>query len=144
MMEEEKEEERRLLQSMTDIVEEISCIPDYRNAFKKQFCNLSRRLKLLAPMFEEIRENADAIPDEILETLRPLNEALESSRDLLKFGSEGSKIRLVRSPYLPVKDSIFNPQIQFSIVDLSSSVAIRATFFLGSWHWFYPSRSLDQ
>ncbi|XP_078428919.1 U-box domain-containing protein 12-like [Wolffia australiana] len=88
-------DEKGLIQALNEIVDDVSSIPDYRNAFKKQFCNLSRRLKLLAPMCEEVRESGDAIPAETLETLRPLLAALASSRELLRFGSEGSKIRLV-------------------------------------------------
>lgn len=90
-----EDEEKSLLRTMNEVLEEISSIPDYRNAYKKQFCNLSRRLKLLTPMLEEIRESTDAIDAETMETLRPLGEALQSSSELLRFGSEGSKICLV-------------------------------------------------
>lgn len=84
-----------VVQKMIGAVEGIAAAPDYRNAFKKQFCSLARRLKLLAPMFEELRDSTDSIPAEAAAALVPLQEALESARELLGFGSEGSKICLV-------------------------------------------------
>uniref|UniRef100_A0A1D1XU08 RING-type E3 ubiquitin transferase n=1 Tax=Anthurium amnicola TaxID=1678845 RepID=A0A1D1XU08_9ARAE len=84
-----------VVQKMIEAVEEIAAVSDYRNAFKKQFCSLSRRLKLLAPMFEEVRDNTSSISAAAAAALVSLQQALESARDLLRFGSEGSKICLV-------------------------------------------------
>ncbi|CAI0474887.1 unnamed protein product [Linum tenue] len=98
-MEEEKkskeEAPRLLVQSLIDMVNEIASISDYRCSVKKQYCNLARRLKLLTPMFEEIRESKEAIPEETLDSLASLQVALGSAKELLRFGSEGSKIYLV-------------------------------------------------
>lgn len=84
-----------LVQSLIDTVNEISTISDYRCTVKKQYCNLARRLKLLTPMFEEIKETKEAIPEETAKALVSLKEALASAKELLRFGSEGSKIYLV-------------------------------------------------
>ncbi|CAK9188297.1 unnamed protein product [Ilex paraguariensis] len=89
-------EKEALIQNLIDIVNEISAIADYRCTVKKQYCNLSRRLKLLTPMFEEIRDSKEPVLEESFKALASLKEALESARDLLRFGSEGSKIYLVR------------------------------------------------
>ncbi|GMI92144.1 plant U-box 13, ARABIDOPSIS THALIANA PLANT U-BOX 13 [Hibiscus trionum] len=91
-MEEQKGE---LVQSLIDAVNQIAPIGDYRCAVKKEFCNLARRLKLLTPMFEEIRESKEQIPEETVKALVSLKEALISAKELLRFGSEGSKIYLV-------------------------------------------------
>ncbi|KAK8641467.1 hypothetical protein V6N13_010870 [Hibiscus sabdariffa] len=91
-MEEDKGE---LVQSLIDAVNQIAPIGDYRCAVKKEFCNLARRLKLLTPMFEEIRESKEQIPEETVKALVSLKEALVSAKELLRFGSEGSKIYLV-------------------------------------------------
>ncbi|KAA8543899.1 hypothetical protein F0562_021924 [Nyssa sinensis] len=90
-----EDEKGALIQKLIDIVSEISAISEYRCAVKKQFCNLARRLKLLTPMFEEIRESKEPLPEESFKALSSLKEALESARELLRFGSEGSKIYLV-------------------------------------------------
>ncbi|MCD7458116.1 U-box domain-containing protein 13 [Datura stramonium] len=90
------EEERGVLaQKLTEVVNEISAISDFRVSVKKEYCNLARRLKLLIPMFEEIRDSKESIPEDSMKALVSLKEALESTKKLLKFGSEGSKIYLV-------------------------------------------------
>lgn len=79
-----------------ELVNEIASISDYRPTVKKQYCNLARRLKLLIPMFEEIRDmNKDAIPEDTSRAVKAFKEALESAAELLRFGSEGSKLYLV-------------------------------------------------
>lgn len=90
-----EEDKGALAQSLIDVVNEISCASDYRCPVKKQYCNLARRLKLLVPMFEEIRESKEPIPEESLKALLSLKDALGYARELLRFGSEGSKIYLV-------------------------------------------------
>ncbi|KAL9416003.1 hypothetical protein AB3S75_039239 [Citrus x aurantiifolia] len=90
-----EDEKGVLVQSLIDTVNEISTISDYRGTVKKQYCNLARRLKLLTPMFEEIKESKEAIPEETAKALVSLKEALASAQELLRFGSEGSKIYLV-------------------------------------------------
>ncbi|XP_055829473.1 U-box domain-containing protein 13-like isoform X1 [Solanum dulcamara] len=90
------EEERGVLaQKLIEVVNEISAISDFRTSVKKEYCNLARRLKLLIPMFEEIRDSKEPVPDDSMKALGSLKEALESTKELLKFGSEGSKIYLV-------------------------------------------------
>ncbi|KAD6119845.1 hypothetical protein E3N88_11116 [Mikania micrantha] len=79
---------------LIDIVNEISSISDYRSTIRKPFFNLSRRLKLLNPLFEEIRDVKEALPDNSFQSLLSLVEALESAKELLRLGSEGSKISL--------------------------------------------------
>ncbi|XWS53134.1 hypothetical protein CRYUN_Cryun11dG0131800 [Craigia yunnanensis] len=90
-----EEEKGVLVQSLIDAVNQIASIGDYRCAVKKEYCNLARRLKLLTPMFEEIRESKEQIPEETVKALISLKEALVSAKELLRFGSEGSKIYLV-------------------------------------------------
>ncbi|CAL5340347.1 unnamed protein product [Camellia sinensis] len=83
-----EDEKGALVQKLIDIVNEISTISDYRCTVKKQYCNLARRLKLLTPMFEEIRDCKEPVPEESFKALESLKEALESARDLLRIGSE--------------------------------------------------------
>lgn len=91
-MEDDKE---ALSQKLIERVNEISAISDYRSTVKKQYTNLARRLKLLIPMFEEIRDSKDPLPDYSIKSLASLVNVLESAKELLRFGSEGSKIYLV-------------------------------------------------
>ena len=97
----EEENGGLVVQSLIETVNEIASISDYRCAVKKQYCNLARRLKLLTPMLEEIRDSKDSIiPQQTLKALVSLKQALDSAKDLLKFGSEGSKIYMVCTPLL--------------------------------------------
>ncbi|RWV91094.1 hypothetical protein GW17_00046648, partial [Ensete ventricosum] len=86
---------RALVERMAEAAEEISAISDYRNAYRKQFCDLSRRMKLLEPMFQELKESKDPIPEQAVRSLVQLKLALDSARELLRLGNEGSKIFLV-------------------------------------------------
>ncbi|CAM8879098.1 unnamed protein product [Rhodiola kirilowii] len=92
MMEDEK---GWLAQALIDTVNEIAAISDFRPTVKKQYCNLARRLMLLTPMFEEIKESKDGVPEESINALMALRDALNYTKEILKFGSKGSKIYLV-------------------------------------------------
>ncbi|CAI9297925.1 unnamed protein product [Lactuca saligna] len=91
----EEGEKGGLIQKLIDIVNEISAISDYQYTVKKLFSNLARRLKLLTPLFEEIRDIKEPLSDDSHQALVSLMEAMESAKELLRIGSEGSKIYLV-------------------------------------------------
>ena len=111
----EEENGGLVVQSLIETVNEIASISDYRCAVKKQYCNLARRLKLLTPMLEEIRDSKDSIiPQQTLKALVSLKQALDSAKDLLKFGSEGSKIYMVCTPP-PLVCFFLNDSFSFSI-----------------------------
>nr|GMD61336.1 U-box domain-containing protein 13-like [Ipomoea batatas] len=89
------DEKEAIARQLIELANEISAISDFRSMVKKQYCNLARRLKLLTPLFEEIRDSKESLPEASLKALLSLKAALESAKDLLKFGGEGSKIFLV-------------------------------------------------
>lgn len=90
-----EEDGATLSRKLIDLVAEISAISEYRGTVKKQYTNLARRLKLLTPMFEEIRDTKDQLPDDTVKAMASLVTKLESAKEMLRFGSEGSKIYLV-------------------------------------------------
>ncbi|XP_051121478.1 U-box domain-containing protein 14 [Andrographis paniculata] len=94
MMAEEKEE--GLLGQLCDVVATISALPDCRAVSKKMFCNLVRRVKLLSPLFEELKDGGaggeNELPDDVVKGLESLRIALDSAFELLKSLLEGSKI----------------------------------------------------
>lgn len=99
-----EEDKGTAAQSLIDVVNEIASISDYRITVKKLCSNLARRLKLLVPMFEEIRESNEPINEVTMGTLLSLKEAMSSAKDYLKFCSEGSKIYMVRLYFLSLFD----------------------------------------
>ncbi|XP_010503261.1 PREDICTED: U-box domain-containing protein 13-like [Camelina sativa] len=125
-----EEEKATAAQSLIDVVNEIAAISDYRITVKKLCYNLARRLKLLVPMFEEIRESNEPISEVTLANLVGLKEAMSSAKDYLKFCSEGSKIYLVMereqvtSKLLEVCVKLEQSlsQIQYEDLDISDEV----------------------
>ncbi|XP_047310525.1 U-box domain-containing protein 13-like [Impatiens glandulifera] len=89
-----EEEKRTLARNLIEIVDDISSIPDFRCSVKRQYYNLARKLKLLTPMFEEIRDSKEPLQKESFVTLSSLKESLEFAREVLRLGSEGSRIYL--------------------------------------------------
>ncbi|GJQ91394.1 U-box domain-containing protein 13-like protein isoform X1 [Tanacetum coccineum] len=93
------EDKGGLIQKLLDTVNEISSITDYRCSVKKVFANLARRLKLLNPLFEEIRDGNEACLDDdelnLNEWLVKLLEHMECAKEVLRLGSQGSKIYLL-------------------------------------------------
>ncbi|KFK33987.1 hypothetical protein AALP_AA5G087000 [Arabis alpina] len=90
-----EEDKGTTAQSLIDVVNEIASVSDYRITVKKLCSNLARRLKLLVPMFEEIRESNEPIDEDTMVTLLSLKEAMCFAKDYLRFCSEGSKIYMV-------------------------------------------------
>ncbi|XP_078180676.1 protein spotted leaf 11-like isoform X2 [Carex rostrata] len=82
---------------LSALLEEIAAIPDFRNSFRKLLHALSRRIKLLDPLAEELLDKGSGpTPDPAVQrTLEPLLAALGEAKDFLNFASEGSKIYLV-------------------------------------------------
>ncbi|XP_057772169.1 U-box domain-containing protein 13 [Salvia miltiorrhiza] len=91
----DEDDKAALSRKLIDLIGEISAFSDYRTTVKRQYTNLARRLKLLTPMFEEIRDSKEPLPEDSIRGLEALASALESAKELLRFGSEGSKIYLV-------------------------------------------------
>ncbi|KAK9168680.1 hypothetical protein Syun_000820 [Stephania yunnanensis] len=87
-MEESKEVVNRLL----EIVKEISGFPECRNTSKKLYSNLSRRMKLLSPLFEELKDSEEVLGDDDLRALVCMKIAFEAARELLRSVNEESNL----------------------------------------------------
>ncbi|KAL3830510.1 hypothetical protein ACJIZ3_019312 [Penstemon smallii] len=76
------------------IIESVKNIGEYRKTQRKECLNLVRRLNLLLPVLEEIRDVDRTIPDSGIECLKRLKRSFQSAKKLLKMCHSCSKIFL--------------------------------------------------
>ena len=81
-----------LMTRLVDSVKEISTLPECRNVSKKMHDNLVRRIKLLSPMFDELKDINEELSEEETKGFELLRTALDSAKELLKLVVEGSKV----------------------------------------------------
>ncbi|KAL2512539.1 U-box domain-containing protein 15 [Abeliophyllum distichum] len=93
MEEEGSKENAELVREMVEVIEKVGSYVGFRRTQSKECLNLVRRLKLLVPLLEEIR---DLDTDEALSCscLLNLKKALFAAKKLLKNCNSGSKIYL--------------------------------------------------
>ncbi|GAB2289297.1 U-box domain-containing protein 15 [Dionaea muscipula] len=75
-------------------IELICSIGDYRVTQRKESLSLVRRIKLLLPFLDEIKELGEPIPEPAQPFLHDLKKAIFAAKKLLKICSESSKIYL--------------------------------------------------
>jgi hypothetical protein len=85
-----------LISHLIELVNEISNISEYtKRIFRTESCNLTRRVKLLAPLFDEVKEQKRSLPEEALSCFKLIEHALQSARELLKSCHSGSRLYAV-------------------------------------------------
>lgn len=92
MSQKSEEESKEVLESIVEVVKEVSALPECALPWKKQYCNLVRRVKLLSPFFEELIDCETPLGELEIQALVSFKAALESARDLLRSVNEGSKL----------------------------------------------------
>lgn len=83
-----------LVQKILETVNAITSIGEFKT-HKKNCATLTRRVKLLVPLFEEVRELRLPLSEEAGTCFRALDVALYSAKDLVVLCSKGSKLYLV-------------------------------------------------
>lgn len=91
----EGDESNDLVAEMIEIIETVGSYMGFRRTQRKECLKLVRRLKLLIPLFEEIKEMNQSIPTRAFQSFVTLKKALLSAKKLLKHCNFGSKIFLV-------------------------------------------------
>jgi len=77
---------------LADSIREISGLPECQNVCKKMYGNLIRRVKLLSPLFEDLKDCDESLSDEEIEAFESLRVALDLTMILLKSVNHGSKL----------------------------------------------------
>eukprot|EP00249_Psilotum_nudum_P015817 c25532_g2_i2 orf=262-2265(+) len=83
-----------LIQSLIDLVNEIGAIGEYRKVIRKECANLTRRVMLMVPLLEELKEFRQQFPQKALACFSSLERALWDAKELLRLCHDGSKIYL--------------------------------------------------
>lgn len=99
-----------LVQRILEIVNVISSIGEFKT-HKKECSILTRRVKLLVPIFEEARDLNLSLSEEGIKCMNALEAALTTAKVLLLLCNKGSKLYLVTF-------RLFT----FNIIILSSSI----------------------
>ncbi|WCJ19271.1 U-box domain-containing protein 14 [Euphorbia peplus] len=81
-----------LMSRLIGSVKEISGLPECRNVYKKMHGNLVRRIKLLSPLFEELKDGNCELSEDGFIGFEQLKVALDFALQLLKSAYEGSKL----------------------------------------------------
>ncbi|KAH7282104.1 hypothetical protein KP509_35G012000 [Ceratopteris richardii] len=84
-----------LIARLINLVNEISDLGEHKRIFKTECSNLTRRVKLLAPLFEELKEIKRVVTDQATLRFRQIEHALQDARNLLQSCHLESKIYLV-------------------------------------------------
>ncbi|XP_028765462.1 U-box domain-containing protein 15 [Neltuma alba] len=84
-----------VVEEIQRVIESVAQFGEYRKTHRKECHNLARRMKILLPLIEEIRDLGPHIPEKGITWLKHLKDALVFAKKLLKMCSEGSKIHLV-------------------------------------------------
>ncbi|CAA0825336.1 U-box domain-containing protein 14 [Striga hermonthica] len=90
----ESTRDEALLGQLSESVREIYELPECRTVSRKMYCNLVRRVKLLSPLFEELKDVGEdgELGDDVVRGLESLRIALDSALELLKSVHKWSKI----------------------------------------------------
>lgn len=81
-----------VVSQLGEALREISGLPEYNGICKKVYGDLIRRVKLLSPLFEELRDGDEELELDVLKGLELLKIALDSAAELLRSVSRGSKL----------------------------------------------------
>ncbi|KAK7293023.1 hypothetical protein RJT34_15883 [Clitoria ternatea] len=80
----------QVLQNLTTIANQISNITSFKSLIKPQCSDLTRRIRFLAPLFQELQ--SDVVPYHVLSSLE---HALLNAKDFLDFATRGSQLFMV-------------------------------------------------
>eukprot|EP00250_Pteridium_aquilinum_P023123 c26241_g1_i1 orf=2-883(-) len=92
---EEGGDDALLMESLLKTVNEITQITNFHGSHKRQCVNLVRRIKVMLPLFEEMKEIQSHVPEAAVTVFKTLESVLQSAKVLLQFCHNGSKLYLV-------------------------------------------------
>ena len=85
-----------LLDELLALVNDVTAIGDEVKSQRDNCWNLTRRIKLLAPLFEQIRKLKSPLPPAALMKFQEMRTAFQNAKSLLEECKNGSRMYLVR------------------------------------------------
>ncbi|KAJ8762173.1 hypothetical protein K2173_007327 [Erythroxylum novogranatense] len=109
-----------LPQEIVDLIESVAEFADYRKTYRKECYSLVRRMQLLLPFIDEIRDRCETpLPEKVIDCLNRLKKALCLAKKQLKLCNEGSKIYLaVESEAVMTRFSATNDKLCRALQDV--------------------------
>ncbi|KAF2288693.1 hypothetical protein GH714_010609 [Hevea brasiliensis] len=104
-----------LLAKLNGILDDISAITEFQCSVRHQCRHLLRRLRLLAPLCEELQEFQEKVPQHTLKAFVSLMDAFIKAKGLLQFCSHGSKIymfELVHTQFARSQEQLDTPELE--------------------------------
>lgn len=85
-----------LVQKILETINVLTSIGEFKT-HRNECHSLTRRVKLLVPLFEDVRDLRLSLPDEALTCFSAMDRTLNAAKDLLLLCNKGSKIYLVHT-----------------------------------------------
>ncbi|GKV23878.1 hypothetical protein SLEP1_g33561 [Rubroshorea leprosula] len=120
-----------VVRELMEVIDTVGSYTGYRKTQRKECLNLVRRLKLLIPLLEEMRELEESVSGLALNSLVNLKKALLAAKKLLKDCNYGSKIYLameseaVTSRFHAVYDKLNQALDEVPLDQLQISVEVK-------------------
>lgn len=74
-----------VIQAVESVIQSAASFGEYRRTQRKECYNLLRRMRLLLPLFEEVRELESPVTDKGIDWMLELKKVLVMAKKLLKF-----------------------------------------------------------
>lgn len=145
-----------ILNQLSVVIRDISESAECRCSSKRMYNNLVRRVKLLSPLLEELKDSEEEIGKEEVEGFESLKIALDSARELIRSINDSSKIfqalqrDKIAGDFLQVTEQIEQAlgQISYDKLDISEEVReqielVHAQFRRGKGRMDSPDILLD-
>lgn len=104
---------------LVESLKEVSWLPECQTISKKMYSNLVRRIKLLSPMFEELKDSDEELGEQVIKAFETFRIALDSAKALLRSINEGSKLcQALERDNISYKFHQVNDQIEAALTEI--------------------------
>ncbi|WOK94907.1 U-box domain-containing protein 12 [Canna indica] len=81
-----------VVEALIKVVADVSALPESRGPLRRMSCDLARRVKLMSPLFDELRDDAGALGSAVRRGLESLCTALAEAKEVLQSANAGSRL----------------------------------------------------